>query len=207
MTLVTRLVACLAGVLLMLATLTACGGDEAGSASDSGSDSSSESADEPTEDSGGDSSGDSGDEQTDEPTDGSTDGSADGADGAYCEALKDARDRLQALEGQGGDTASFEQAIGALRSVSDEAPANVAGDWRVLLDGFDTFVQALDEAGVSLEDLSDPQAMSDIKPQELQQLQQKLGSLDSKRFKRAGSSISEHARSECGFDLEGSEVQ
>jgi hypothetical protein len=207
MTLVTRLVACLAGVLLMLATLTACGGDEAGSASDSGSDSSSESADEPTEDSGDDSGGDSGGEQTDEPTDGSTGGSADGADGPYCESLKDARDRLQALEGQGGDTASFEQAIGALRSVSDEAPANVAGDWRVLLDGFDTFVQALDEAGVSLEDLSDPQAMSDIKPQELQQLQQKLGSLDSKRFQRAGSSISEHARSECGFDLEGSEVQ
>ncbi|MDF2967245.1 MAG: hypothetical protein K0Q93_1023 [Nocardioidaceae bacterium] len=203
MTLMTRLVACLAGVLLMLATLTACGGDEAGSASDSGSDSSSESADEPTEDSGGDSGG----EQTDGPADGPTDGSADGADGPYCEALKDARDRLQALEGQGGDTASFEQAIGALRSVSDEAPANVAGDWRVLLDGFDTFVQALDEAGVSLEDLSDPQAMSDIKPQELQQLQQKLGSLDSKRFQRAGSSISEHARSECGFDLEGSEVQ
>jgi hypothetical protein len=32
MTLVNRLVACLAGVLLMLATLTACGGDDGGSA-------------------------------------------------------------------------------------------------------------------------------------------------------------------------------
>jgi hypothetical protein len=66
-------------------------------------------------------------------------------------------------------------------------------------------VQALDDAGVSLEDLSDPQAMGDIKPQELQQLQQKLGSLDS-RSSSSGSSISEHARSECGFDLEGNEV-
>jgi hypothetical protein len=198
MTLVNRLVACLAGVLLMLATLTACGGDDGGSASDSGNDSSSESADEPTEEPGD----DAGSEPTDEPAE----GSADGAGGAYCESLKDARDRLQALEGQGGDTAAFEEAISALRGISDEAPANVAGDWRVVIGGFDTFVQALDDAGVSLEDLSDPQAMGDIKPQELQQLQQKLGSLDSKKFKQAGSSISEHARSECGFDLEGNEV-
>ena len=197
MTLVTRLVACLAGVLLMLATLTACGGDDGGSASDSGSDSSSESADEPTEEPGDDAS-----EQTDEPTD----GSADGADGAYCESLKDGRDRLQALQGQGGDTAAFEEAISALRAIKDEAPANVAGDWRVVIGSFDTVAEALDDAGVSLEDLSDQQAMSDIKPQELQQLQQKFGSLDSKKFKQAGSSISEHARSECGFDLEGNEV-
>lgn len=194
MTLVTRLVVCLAGALLMLATLTACGGDDGGSAADSGSDSSSESADEPTEESG--------DDTGSEPTD----GSVDGAGGAYCDSLKEARERLQALEGQGGDTAAFEEAISALRGISDEAPANVAGDWQVVIGGFDTFVQALDDAGVSLEDLSDPQAMSDIKPQELQQLQQKLGSLDSKEFKQAGANISEHARSECGFDLEGNEV-
>lgn len=191
MTLVTRLVTCLVGVLLMLATLTACGGDDGGSAADSGSDSSSESADEPT---------DSGDDSASEPTE----GSAGGAGGDYCDSLKEARDRLQALEGQGGDTADFDEAIDALRDISVDAPSNVAGDWRVLIGGFDTLVQALDDAGVSLEDLSDPQAMSDIKPQELQQLQQQLGTLDSKKFKQAANSISQHASSKCGFDLEGS---
>jgi hypothetical protein len=195
MTLVTRLVACLIGVLLMLATLTACGGDDGGSASDSGSDSSSESADEPT------------DEAADEPTDEPTEPPADGDDEPYCESLKDARDRLQALEGQGGSTGDFEEAIGALRGISEEAPASVAGDWRVFIGGFDTLVQALDEAGLSLEDLADPQAMGDIDPQELQELQEQIESLDSKKFQQAADSISSHARSECGFDLEGSGTQ
>ncbi|HLK94827.1 MAG TPA: hypothetical protein VK365_03720 [Nocardioidaceae bacterium] len=191
----TRLVACLLGVLLMLATLTACGGDDEGGASDSGSDSSAESADEPTDESA--------DEPTDEPADEPTEQSADGSGGAYCASLKDARDRLQALEGQGGGTADFEEAIGALRDISEQAPASVAGDWRILIGGFDTLVQALDEAGLSLEDLSDPEAMGDIDPQELQQLQDQIGSLDSKKFQQAADSISSHARSECGFTLEG----
>jgi len=192
MTFATRLVTCLIGALLMVPALSACGGDDG----DSASDSSSEATDGQSADEDG---GSSGDEPSDEPT-GQPDDAASGGD--YCDALKSTRDRLEALEGEGGGLADFDEAIGALREVADDAPADVSADWEVMIGGFDTLVQALDEAGVRLEDLADPEALGDIDPEAMQQLQEELEALDSKKFEQAANSISQHARSECGFDLD-----
>jgi hypothetical protein len=92
--------------------------------------------------------------------------------------------------------------ISQLRDIGDDAPSEVADDWEVLVGGFDTFQQALEDAGLSLEDLADPQSMNNLDPKALQQLTQQLKSLDSKQFEQAGENISRHAEAECGFKLE-----
>jgi hypothetical protein len=189
-----KLATCLVGVVLALASLTACGddgGDDAGAGSDpTTSEESSETPGEATE-------------PPEEPTEENTEDGADGGGGgAYCDELRSARDRMADLGGPSSDVGEFEQVVSELREIGDAAPAEVKDDWQVLIGGFDTLQQALDDAGLSMGDLADPQSMQDLDPKVLQQLTQQLESLDSKQFEQASTNISQHAESECGFVLD-----
>jgi hypothetical protein len=188
-----KLATCLIGAVLAMASLTACGddgGDEAGSGSDESSQESTETPDETT------------DEPTEEPTEEPTDDSGGGGD--YCDALRSAKDKLDDFEGDDADIGQFDEVVVELRGIGAEAPSEVADDWEVLLGGFDKLQQALDDAGLTLEDLADPKAMNELDPQVLQQLTDELESLDSKQFEQAGNDIARHAKAECGFKLDDS---
>jgi hypothetical protein len=186
----TRLATCLVGAVLALASLTACGddgGDDAGGGSDpTQSAEASETPDEATE-------------PTEEATE---DSAAGGGGGEYCDQLRSAKDRMEDLGGPSSDVGEFDQVVAELRQLSDVAPSEVGDDWQVLIGGFDTLQQALDDAGLSMEDLADPQSMQDLDPKVLQQLTQQLEGMDSKQFEQAGNAISQHAQAECGFALD-----
>jgi hypothetical protein len=185
-----KLATCLAGAVLALASLTACGddgGDDAGAGSDP-----------TTSEEGSETPG----EATDEPSEDGADGADGGGGGEYCDELRSARDRMQDLGGPSSDVAEFEQVVDELRELSDVAPAEVEDDWQVLIDSFDTLQQALADAGLSMGDLADPQSMQNLDPKVLQQLTQQLKSVDSTQFEQASTNISQHAKSECGFVLD-----
>lgn len=181
----------LGGAVLMLVSLTACGGDDGGSSADD-TPSTSETTAEPTA------------EPTEEPTDQPTDDGGSAVTGDYCADLKSARDTFSALEDDDAGLGAFDEAIGTLRQLGEEAPGDIADDWQVLIGGLDTFQGALADAGLTLQDLADPQALQDLDPQALQDLTQQLESLDSKQFDQAADAIAQQAKADCGFDLDGS---
>jgi len=190
-----KLVTCLLGAVLMLGTMTACGDDggDSNADDDTTTTSTTEEADEADEPTG---------EPTDEPTDEPTEDSGGGGvelTGDCCAELKSASDSFDTLdEGQVGQ---FEEAIAVLQQLGSEAPSEIADDWQVLTGALDIFEQALADAGLTMADLTDPSSVQDLDPQVLQELTQKLDSLDSKKFDVASEAIEEHAKSECGIDM------
>jgi hypothetical protein len=134
---------------------------------------------------------------------GSGDGESSGGDASsYCDDLKDAKEQFKSLEGDDADPSQLDEAFATMQSLGDEAPDEVAGDWKVMTDGFDKIEKALDEAGLSMEDLANPEALADLDPAAAQKLSQEFTSLDSQEFSDAGDAITKHAKDECDVDLE-----
>lgn len=134
---------------------------------------------------------------------GGGDGGGGGADAAsYCDDLKDAQEQFKSLAGPDADPAQIDDAFSTLQSLGDEAPEEVAGDWKVMTEGLDQVEQALDEAGVSLEDMQSGDALNELDPAAAQKLAQEFSNLDSQEFSDAQEAISKHAKDECGVDLD-----
>lgn len=132
---------------------------------------------------------------------GSGDGESNDA-GSYCDDLKAAQEQFKSLESPDADPAQIDEAFTTLQALGDEAPEEVAGDWKVLTDALDTLEQALDDAGLSLEDLESPEALNDLDPGAAQDLAQQFSSLGSQEFSDAQEAISKHAKDECGVELD-----
>jgi hypothetical protein len=124
--------------------------------------------------------------------------------GSYCDDLKDAKEEFASLEGEDADPAVLEDAFSTMQKLGDEAPDEVAADWDVLTEGFDKIQQALDDAGIGLEDLDDPDALATMDPAAAQKLTQVFSSLDGDEFSGAADAITKHAKDECDVDLEDS---
>jgi hypothetical protein len=134
---------------------------------------------------------------------GSGDGESNDA-GSYCDDLRDAKEEFASLGSDGAAPAQLGEAVSALQKLGAEAPDEVAGDWEVVTGGFDKIEQALDDAGVSLDDLDNPEALTQLDPAAAQKLAQELGSLDSQESSDAFDAIAQHAKDTCDVDLGGS---
>ena len=181
-----RLATGLAGVVLVFGSLAACSGDDSG-----GGDAGGGTSEDSSSDTGGDTGGDAG---------GDTGGDASSA--SYCDELAAAQTEFDSLSQ--ADPTQIDEAFNTLQSLGTDAPEQVAGDWDVVRAGFDRVEQALADAGLTFEDLSNPQTLLELDQQTIQQLQQELQGLDTPQFDDALTSISEHAEQECGVDLGGS---
>jgi len=144
----------LACAALLAATLTACGGDDGGSASS-------------------------------------------GAD--YCDTLKEAKSDLEAIDSKLNQD-NFDKVAERAQQLEDAAPDEVKGDWATYNDALDTFTGALDDAGLSIDDLSSGEMPDDVDPSKLQDVQEKLQDAG-KDISTATENIKQHAKTECDVDF------
>lgn len=122
----------------------------------------------------------------------------------YCDSLQQLRDDFSSIQNPGpGDMEQFNEAIDRMSELADQAPDEVSEQWQTLSGGLEQLRSAVDDLGISMEDLADPQAMSEIDPQQLQEFQQRVESLGSQETQRATDEIEQHAQQECGIDLGG----
>jgi hypothetical protein len=127
---------------------------------------------------------------------------ASAASAAYCSDLAGMKSHLDAING--GDLSSLEQAATQLRTIADEAPSDVAPDWRTIADGFDQVLAAFDAAGLDASDLSgfeSGQLPQDVDMQALQRAMNEIQDLGGDDFEAAGEAISQHARDACDVEL------
>jgi predicted small secreted protein len=137
-----------------------------------------------------------GDDSSDASGDDTAGGS--GGDSSYCEELVGFQDILESSDPAAG-LEGFGDAADAL---ADEAPDEVSGEWEQIRDAYDQLESKLEEAGLSLEDLSDPTALQNADPQAMATLQEDLSTIG-EDVQTAGQTISEHAQTECDIDLGG----
>jgi hypothetical protein len=80
--------------------------------------------------------------------DGSSSGSSD-----YCKDLKAAKADFGSLDSSSPDFDKFDDALNRFHELADEAPSDVDADWKKLDGALTTLEKALDDAGLTVEDL------------------------------------------------------
>lgn len=120
------------------------------------------------------------------------------AGGDYCDLLRDAADSFETL-----DPTDFEATVATFREIAAAAPSEVSAEWGQLVGVLDEFTSALDEAGLSFEDFSDPDALATLDPETLERIGSLAEGLD-EGMEASTDTIEKHALSECGVDLNAS---
>jgi hypothetical protein len=122
---------------------------------------------------------------------------------AYCKSLKEDKAYFADL-GKGDDFSKFDDALKRFHELADQAPDEVADDWKVVDGTFKAVEKALKDAGVSFADLVKAQSgqlPKGVDAQKLQAVLPKLQALSSAKFAKASKNIEKHAKSECNVNL------
>jgi hypothetical protein len=126
--------------------------------------------------------------------------------GDYCDQLQDAKDRVEGIDLTALDDAKYDELVSEFNDLQDAAPDEVKDDWSTLNDTLTQFKGLLDDAGISLDDLSGLQSgeiPDGVDVSKLQELGTKMQELtDNGDFEDASDAISQHAQDECGIDLD-----
>jgi hypothetical protein len=187
----------LATVVLLAASLTACGG--AGKTDDSASDTSKATTSDSTSSS--------------TPSSTSTTASSDGAGGgsdpgsAYCTALKDAKDKFKNLNVTGLNDNQFKQVTDEFDALGAAAPAQVKDDWTTVSAALKQVYKVLADAGLSFSDLqslSSGQLPKGVTAKEMAKVGKQLTkSMQGSGFQAAATRITAEAKAECGVNMGG----
>ena len=135
---------------------------------------------------------------------GDDDGAGKASGGDYCADLKAAKKEVDALKG--GDFSTLEKTTEAMHALADEAPDEIEDDWATLVAGVDKLVALLKKAGLTDEDMANLQSgqiPDGVDMAALQDLMTELKELNTKEFQAASDHINQHAKDECGVDLQG----
>jgi hypothetical protein len=129
-----------------------------------------------------------------------------GSSKGYCADLKDAASNIAAFTGESVPTAAqFEKFAGEVKDLAAEAPSAVADDWKVLADQLKNLTDALDAAGITLQQLVEaatsgklPAGMTEA---DFTALGQKLQQFAGSNVTAATTAIESHAKDACGVTL------
>jgi hypothetical protein len=126
--------------------------------------------------------------------------------GDYCDQLKDAQDEVEGVDFTTLDDQKYDDLVGQFNDLEDAAPEEVKDDWTTLNGALTDFKGLLDDAGISLDDLSglqSGQVPDGVDVSKLQELGTKMQELtDNGDFEDASDAITQHAKDECGIDLD-----
>jgi hypothetical protein len=127
--------------------------------------------------------------------------------GDYCSELKADKAYFESFNGDNPDLSKLDEVFTRMHQLADDAPSDVADDWKTLDTAITTMETALKEAGLKPSDLASLQSgqlPQGVDPSKLQALLPKLQALSSADVSAAGDAITKNAKDQCGVDLNGS---
>jgi hypothetical protein len=127
--------------------------------------------------------------------------------GNYCDELKADKAYFGELDSSSPDLSRLDEVFERMHTLADDAPDEVAADWKTLDGAVTTIEDALHDAGLKPSDLAAMQkgqlpAGADLA--KLQALGPKLQALSSSDVSDAANRIASNAKSTCGVDLRSS---
>lgn len=126
------------------------------------------------------------------------------ASGGYCDELKSDKAYFQSLGGSNSDVSNLDQVFAKVHALANDAPSNVAGDWKTVDNAITTIESALKEAGIKPSDLAamqNGQVPQGVDISKLQALAPKLQALSSSDVSTAADNIAADAKKSCNLDL------
>jgi hypothetical protein len=133
-------------------------------------------------------------------------GGSNNSSGSYCDDIKSTSSQLKGLDSTSDLTADkFNALQTAVHKIAGEAPGDVKGSW-ASIEGQFTFLQdALDDAGLSIDDfgeMSQGHLPDGVDPSDLAALQKKLSSYDTSGLQSASTKIEDQVKSDCDITLD-----
>jgi hypothetical protein len=135
-------------------------------------------------------------------------GGGGGGGGEYCAIIRGAKSNIDALTKMQSSGVPAGVKVGvivdAIHKADAAAPANIKPQWDLFRTKIDQLIAALQSAGISLDDLSDPAKMQKLDPAQLQKLESIGQQFDTPEFTKASEAITANVKTECGVDIGGS---
>jgi hypothetical protein len=134
-------------------------------------------------------------------------GGGSSASGDYCSELKADKAYFQGLSGSNPDLSKLDEVFQRMHTLADDAPSDVASDWKTLDNAITTLQDALKAAGVKPSDLAamqKGQVPAGVDLAKLQAVAPKLQALSSQDVSAAADRIASNAKDKCGVDLQAS---
>lgn len=122
------------------------------------------------------------------------------AGGDYCNTVKSAQARLDALGGKNSTTflADMVGVVVILEQVASVAPDSIKPSWDLVLTKIKAFGAAITKAGITDKQLQNP---ASITPQQAQALEAAGQQVDSPDFQQATKKIETEVKTDCGVDI------
>jgi len=134
-------------------------------------------------------------------------GGGSSASGDYCSELKSDKAYFETLNGDNPDFSKLDEVFQRMHTLADDAPSEVADDWKTLDGAITTLENALKDAGIKPSDLASMQN-GQLPPgadlQKLQELAPKLQALSGSEVSDAADAIAKNAKDTCDVDLSSS---
>jgi hypothetical protein len=133
------------------------------------------------------------------------DGGGGGGGDSYCDALKSTQKEFESFEDS--DFSSFDEFTDRVDEFADDAPDEVKDDWKILADALKEFVGALEDAGLTPEDLEGMQSgevPEGVDMEALTEAMTQAQALGSEAVQKATENIEKHAKEECNIEFSAS---
>lgn len=120
----------------------------------------------------------------------------------YCDELKDQKQTLSDLAGaETPPSDALEQTREVFADLHDAAPADIKDEWFMLLNAYETLVEAFDAAGTTPAEYDPDSPPEGVTDDEVQRIEDAAAKLASRRVLDAADGLEQHARDVCKVDL------
>lgn len=119
---------------------------------------------------------------------------------AYCEAVAEHQESLGEILGQGGPAALL-RALPTFRDLQEQAPDDIADDWRVLVDALGDLEQAVEEAGADPATYDREAPPAGVTAQEQSRIDAAAAEVGSEGTRAALAAVEQQARDVCHTPL------
>jgi hypothetical protein len=118
----------------------------------------------------------------------------------YCDALKDHREELGSVLGDGGPDALL-KALPIFRDLADEAPDDIRDEWKTVIDAVEGLEKALEDAGVDPATYDRDHPPADLSQDEKDRIDAAARRLGSEQTITALNGVDQQAKDVCDTPL------
>jgi len=117
----------------------------------------------------------------------------------YCDAIESTQGDLSAIDTPTPTNEAFSDALSAIQDIADKAPSSSKDDWQTVADKLAAVQKALEDAGMNLEDLTDPSKLGSADPSDMEAIQKSVTDLG--EVQEIASNLQTEVKEDCNIDL------
>ena len=117
----------------------------------------------------------------------------------YCDAIESTQGDLSAIDTTKPTNEAFSDALSAIQDIADKAPSSSKDDWQTVADKLAAVQKALEDAGLNIEDMTDPSKLGSADPSDMEAIQKSVTDLG--EVQEVQSNLQTEVKEDCNIDL------